>query len=224
MTNTEFQPKISDSMKANDYHDVYETVESSIDAEAIAELEKINDPAFDDAVVSALSTSSDGEMIYQGCATAVMVDIDGNIKAFFTNNNESSEHALFVKAAIEKATARALLEKENKKRGLSHSEDFLKQQGFARHDGASQKPIRIDGVDYFIGVSGAAVDDEFNKKAMRSEGLFAATEELPEYRGAGYWDRFCANRIRTYLKKPDARQDMGKMLVPRQNAKDKFFN
>jgi len=222
---SELQRGITDNLRRREYKTAYDIIEAGVDDGVIEELRGKDDPRFNEAVSRALRTSSNGSPIYKGRATVVVTDIEGNIKWFFSNNEDSPDHATFVKAAIEKATIRALFEKEKRKGGLSHHEKYLLEQGYKRHEGAAIKPLVIEGKEYFIGVSGAAVNESFNRKALRSPGLFMATKEKdPEWRAAGYWDRFCANRIRTKMLRTEGRQDMGRMLIPRHQAKRKIFD
>ncbi|PIZ00504.1 hypothetical protein COY62_02250 [bacterium (Candidatus Howlettbacteria) CG_4_10_14_0_8_um_filter_40_9] len=222
--NPELQSEISRYMKSGEYGNVYSIIEQGVDEKVIEELKKKHDPHFDEAIRQTLSMTSEATPIYQGNATAVLVDMDGGIKAFFSNNQDSPDHATFVKAAIEKATARVLLEKKHKKGGLSRHQELLLKQGFLRHEGASIKPVKIDGENYFIGVSGASVDDSFNRKALRNDELFGATGEDPEWRAAGYWDRFCANRIMAFMTRDNVRKDIGAMKIPHLHAEDDFFD
>lgn len=230
---SEIQTGISEHLSKRDYRTAYDLIESEIDASVLQELLQKENRFFNEAITKALATSSDSSPIFQGQATAVLIDIYGNIVAFFSNSENSPLQLTFAKAAIEKATARALLEKEGKKGGLSRNEAYLQKNGYKRHDGASIKPLIIGGKKYFIGVSGAMVNEPFNRKALRSEALFNVsrskesieeTDEFAKWRAAGYWDRFCANRIRTYITHFNSRQDMGKMRVPRHQAKNEFFD
>lgn len=220
---SDFQTNIKNNMELNDYKGVYSTIESDVDDTVIAELEQLNDPKFTNAVENALQTTSNNEQIFQGQTTAVLVNIEGDIKAFFTNDNESEYQKTFIKAALQKATARARLEQEKLKGGLVKNEDHLKEQGYNRHEGAAIPSVNIDGVEYFIGVSGAAVNSDFNRKAMQTEERFNKTGEIPEWRAAGFWDFMCATLIRNNLM-GNAKKDIGPIIVTEKNAENPFFD
>lgn len=219
------QNDINDHIDGRKPDPIYPKIRVGVDDGVIKELGEMDKPFFTEAVRRALETTSDGLNVFKGIATAVLMNGRGDIVAFYSNTQNSPHHGTFVKAAIEKATARVKLEKNRKRGGLSLHETLLVEQGYApRHEGAAIKPTIINGEKYYVGVSGAAVDGQFNRKALRSDWLFAATGEEPEWRAAGYWDRFCANRIRKNLMKPKVRQEVGSILIPRHQAKNSFFD
>lgn len=223
---SEIQPKIVDGLRSHNISTAISLIESGVTPDTIAELRQIENNQFNTAISKALLTTADGLHVFQGKATAILMNVNGNIAGFFSNNDDSEIHHVFVKAAIEKAAASALVYREGKnKGGLSKNQDYLIDQDFKKHDGVSIKPVVIDGNEYFIGVSGASVNPEINKQALRSDKLFTFTGEDPEWRAAGYWDRFCANRIRSNMMNKRAGQDMGKNLkIPRHQARSKFFD
>ena len=226
----EVQSQIVDDIKLRNISVTNKLIDSGVTPDTLLELKQLVNPEFNQAITQALSTTTDGVPVFRGHATAVLMDKDGVIKGFFTNNDSSPIHHIFVEAAIEKAAASVLVYREHKKRGgLSKNKNYLsEEQNFKKHEGASVKPVIIGGEEYFIGVSGASVNPELNKQALRSDKLYSYTEtgkNEPEWRAAGYWDRFCANRIRTYLIKENAKQDVGKnMKIPRGQARNEFFD
>ena len=227
-SNESFQKNISDNLQKGEYKNVYANIESAVDIEFTKALEAINDEKFDESIEKALKTTSNGEQIYQGTATAILVDIDGNVKAFYSNTPKDSElYATFAKACFEKATARAFLKRQNIKGGIIQNSKLLENNDYKRHDGASIPTVNIDGVEYFIGVSGAMVDEEFTRRMLKTDENFNASNLEPEYsmwRAAGFWDFICATQIRNYLINPDAKQEIGNVSIPTNFVDKPFFD
>lgn len=223
-----FQKDISDDMQAGEYSKVYGNIENKVDNEFTSVLEAIKDENFDNSVEKALATTSEGEKIYQGTATAILVDIDGNVRAFFSNTPKDNElYITFAKAAFEKATAGAFLERQEVKGGIMQNSKFLEANKYKRHDGASIPTVNIDGVEYFIGVSGAMVDEEYTRKMLKTNEAFNASGLEPEYsmwRGAGFWDFICATQIRNYINNPDTKQEIGNVSIPTNFVDKPFFD
>lgn len=221
------QKEVSQNMQQGEYSEVYNATEQIVDADYITNvLEKIRDERFDDAVQKSLATTTEGDPIYQGEATAVLVDIDGNVRAYYSNSQNNPEHITFAKAALQKATARAFLERDNKSGGLFHNKGDLQKQGYKRHDGAAIPSVTIDGIEYFIGVSGAMVDEEYTRKLLKNEESFNASSLPSEYsmwRGAGFWDFLCATLVKNNLN-GRSNTDIGPIVFPDGLINQDFFD
>lgn len=219
-----FENQINEKAVEGEYTNLYELIDGNgktkpklVNEEFIRQLKTKERPDFTNACLHALKTEEkeNATSIFKGTATAIAINEQGQIMSFFSNNNSSPMHEIFVKAALEKATARLLLERTQRPGGIMHNEDFLKTQGFNKHEGAGVKSVTIDGQKCFIGVSGAMIKENFNKKVLGTN--FAATEtgiKEPEFRFAGFWDRLMAIRVGKHLEKPDTQPQMNFTKIP----------